>query len=234
MELYEGDYQVSQVIFPHPEEANEDGILAMGGDLSVEMLCAAYSQGVFPWPHEGYPLLWFCPWERGILEFKDLHIARSLKKYAQKQKQWRFTINQNFSTVIQECAKVPRPGQDGTWINEEMILSYEKFHQAGFAHSLEVWEDNAIVGGVYGVLVQNVFSAESMFFKKTNASKWALWQLINYLQNLGLTWIDVQMLTPISKSFGAKLISQKEFLIKLHESQKRGLTHGISISPSSR
>jgi leucyl/phenylalanyl-tRNA--protein transferase len=214
-------------IFPPPEQANEDGILAMGGELSVELLYTAYSQGVFPWPHEGCPLLWFCPWERGVLEFKNFHVPRSLRKFIKNQN-WRYTWDQDFLSVIKECAKVERPGQRGTWINEEMINAYKKFHEAGFAHSLEVWDGNDLIGGIYGVFVKNVFSAESMFYKKSNASKWALWQLVNHLQKLGLEWIDVQMVTPITESFGALLISQKDFLFKLHENHKGGAINGIS------
>lgn len=206
-------------LFPPPSRANEEGILAIGGDLSVEMLLEAYSNGIFPWPHEGYPILWFCPWERGILEFKNLHIPRSLQKYVNKQN-WSYTWDQNFTSVINNCAQTPRPGQSGTWINDDMIESYEKFHAAGYAHSLEVWDGKDLIGGIYGVLVKNVFSAESMFYKKSNASKYALWQLVNHLQSLGLTWIDVQMVTPITESFGAELISQKDFLLKLKQSQK--------------
>lgn len=206
-------------VFPHPSHASKEGIVAIGGDLSVETLLEAYSQGIFPWPHEGYPTLWFCPWERGILEFQNLHIPRSLQKYVNKQN-WLYTWNQNFAKVIHNCAKTPRPNQSGTWIDDEIIASYEKFHAAGYAHSLEVWENETLIGGIYGVLVKNIFSAESMFYKKTNASKYALWQLVNHLQTLGLTWIDVQMVTPITESFGAQLISQKDFLIKLKQSQK--------------
>lgn len=206
-------------LFPHPSRANEEGVLAIGGDLSVATLLEAYSHGIFPWPHEDYPLLWFCPWERGILEFQNLHIPRSLKKYTTKQN-WSCTWDQDFSNVIRACANTPRPGQGGTWINEDMIASYEKFHTAGYAHSLEVWEQGKLIGGIYGVLVKNIFSAESMFYKKSNASKWALWQLVNHLQTLGLTWIDVQMVTPITESFGARLISQQDFLMKLQKSQK--------------
>lgn len=208
------------ILFPPPSSATEEGIVALGGDLSVETLLSAYSQGVFPWPHEGYPLLWFCPWERGILEFKDFHISRSLKKFISKQSNWRWTWNLSFTKVINACAKTPRPGQSGTWINQEMIIAYEHFHLAGYAKSLEVWENDQLIGGIYGVLVKNIFSAESMFFHKPNASKWALWQLVNHLQSMGLEWMDVQMITPITESFGAKLIAQEEFLMKLKESQR--------------
>jgi len=208
------------ILFPPPSSATDEGIVALGGDLSVETLLSAYSQGIFPWPHEEYPLLWFCPWERGILEFKDLHISRSLKKFISKQTNWSWTWNQSFTKVINACATTPRPGQAGTWINQEMVAAYERFHIAGYAKSLEVWENDQLIAGIYGVLVKNIFSAESMFFHKPNASKWALWQLVKYLQSIGLEWMDVQMVTPITESFGAKLISQETFLQKLKRSQK--------------
>jgi leucyl/phenylalanyl-tRNA--protein transferase len=207
-------------LFPPVTEASEEGIVAVGGSLSVDRLRAAYSQGIFPWPHEGYPMLWFCPWERGILEFTDLHIPRSLRKFS-KRVNWHFTIDQKFEAVITACARAPRPGQSGTWINSEVLAAYGRFHRAGYAHSLEVWDQTELIGGIYGVFVDNVFSAESMFFCRPNASKWAFWKLIEFLQNLGLQWIDLQMVTPVSESFGAKLIGQAGFLRMLRESQSK-------------
>ncbi|MEY4616669.1 MAG: leucyl/phenylalanyl-tRNA--protein transferase [Pseudomonadota bacterium] len=206
--------------FPDPRMASDEGIVAIGGDLSVKTLLAAYSEGIFPWPHEGYPLLWFCPWERGVLEFKNLHISKSLQKL-DKKTNWTWTVDRAFDEVIGACAEVPRPGQSGTWITEDVLSSYRKFHLAGYAHSLEVWEKGDLVGGIYGVFVKNVFSAESMFFKKSNASKWALWKLVNFLQTRGLEWIDVQMVTTVCEHFGARLISQQEFLEKVRKSQAK-------------
>lgn len=203
--------------FPDPQEASPDGIIAMGGDLSVDLLVSAYSQGIFPWPHEGYPLLWFCPWERGVLDFEDLHVSRSLEKLDKKITQthrWQWTIDRAFAKVITACAQVPRAGSTGTWITEEMLRAYENLHRAGFAHSLEVWEQGELVGGIYGVFVKNVFSAESMFFYRPNASKWAFLKLVTFLQQKGLQWMDVQMLTNVCQSFGAKLISQDDFFTK--------------------
>jgi leucyl/phenylalanyl-tRNA--protein transferase len=208
------------VRFPEPQSASEEGIVAIGGDLQVETLLAAYSQGIFPWPHEGYPLLWFCPWERGVLEFKNLHVPRSLQKL-DKKTPWTWTTDQAFDEVIKACAEVPREGQSGTWITDEVLLAYRNFHRAGFAHSLEVWEGAQLVGGIYGVFVKNVFSAESMFFHQSNASKWALWKLVTFLQKKGLEWMDVQMVTNVCERFGAHLISQKEFLAKLRKSQQK-------------
>lgn len=206
--------------FPSPESASEDGVVATGGDLSIPFLVSAYAQGIFPWPHEGYPLLWFSPWQRGVLEFKNLHVSRSLQKWARQNPELRVTIDQDFAEVIKYCANSPRPGQNGTWITKEVIEAYCVFHQAGYAHSLEVRREGRLIGGIYGVFVKNVFSAESMFFLEPNASKWALWQLVIFLQKLGLDWMDVQMVTNVSESFGAKIISQKEFLLKLRKNQE--------------
>jgi leucyl/phenylalanyl-tRNA--protein transferase len=188
--------------------------------MDVDLLVSAYSQGIFPWPHDGYPLLWFCPWERGVLKFEDLHVSRSLAK-ASRRVSWQATTDKAFEEVIRACSNVPRPGQNGTWITDDVRAAYEKLHRAGYAHSFEVWEGEELVGGIYGVYVKNVFSAESMFFRRSNASKWALWQLVIFLQNHGLEWIDVQMVTNVSESFGAKLIAQKDFFDLLRKSQQR-------------
>lgn len=217
--------------FPDPSTASEEGIVGVGGSLSVINLYNAYSNGIFPWPHEGYPLLWFSPWERGVLDFNELHISRSLKKWDQKvrkQNLWTYTVNQAFSEVIRACSDVPRPHQSGTWITSEMISAYEEFHKSGHVLSLEVWEaplgsskneeELILIGGIYGVYVNNVFSAESMFYRRSNASKWAFWQLVKYLQSQGLRWMDVQMVTEVTESFGAKLIPQEDFLKRLKSS----------------
>lgn len=214
------------VKFPDPETATEEGIVAVGGEkqLSVALLVSAYAQGIFPWPHESMPLLWFCPWARGILDFSELHISKSLAKFEKKiakQNLWTYTFDKAFGDVMHCCADVPRPGQNGTWITSELLEAYLKLHRAGFAHSCEVWEGDELVGGIYGVFVKNVFSAESMFFRRSNASKMALWKLITFLQTKGLTWIDVQMVTDVCGHFGARLIPQKDFLLRLQESQAK-------------
>jgi leucyl/phenylalanyl-tRNA--protein transferase len=209
-----------KIDFPDPRLASEEGIVAIGNKMSVENLIEAYSKGIFPWPHQGYPLLWFCPHQRGILEFENFHIPRSLKKVIRKSP-WLVTWNKAFLSVIQNCAASPRVGQSGTWISDELIQAYLAFHKAGFACSLEVWEGDELVGGIYGVFVKNIFSAESMFFKKTNASKFALCKLVEKLKSAGLSWMDVQMLTSITETFGAEYISQKKFLQKLKKEQEK-------------
>lgn len=209
-----------KIEFPDPKFATEDGIVAVGGKMSIDNLVEAYSQGIFPWPQKGYPLLWFCPHERGIINFEKFHVSKSLKKVVKKNK-WIVTWDKAFLGVIQNCADSLRPGQPGTWITEELIRAYLAFHKAGYAHSLEVWEDEDLVGGIYGVFVKNIFSAESMFYKKTNASKFALCKLVEKLKLAGLTWMDIQMLTSITEMFGGEYISQNDFLCKLKKEQEK-------------
>lgn len=214
-------------LFPDPQNATPEGVLGYSYTLSSAMLYAAYSTGIFPWPScddphrpsvEDIPILWFCPWERGILNFADLHISKSLQKFIKKNP-YRVTLNENFSEVILACSKAPREGQGGTWITKPLIETYKQFHQLGFAHSIEVWESEKLVGGLYGVFVKNVFSGESMFHLRDNASKIALIFLIRKLQELGLEWMDIQMVTPVTKSFGGKLVTQSEYLQMLKLAQ---------------
>jgi leucyl/phenylalanyl-tRNA--protein transferase len=194
----------------------------VGGDLEPETLIHAYSRGVFPWPHEGYPLLWFCPVERAILQFDQLHIGRSLER-AKKQTTLRFTVDQAFVDVITACGETERPGQDGTWITPDMKAAYIRLHQLGHAHSVEAWRGALLVAGVYGVDAGGPFSAESMFHRETNASKLTLLYLIEHLQKGGLDWMDVQVMTPHIERLGARLIGRGEFLKRLKQTQSRGL-----------
>ena len=196
--------------FPKKLKPNEDGIVAIGGSMAPDILLEAYSRGIFPWPHEGHPLLWFYPFERGVLFFNKLHISKSLQKFLKKCP-WTITWDKDFAAVIKNCAQVPRPNQAGTWINEDLIQSYIKFHRLGYAHSIEVWENDQLIGGVYGVFVKNVFSAESMFYLKSNASKVAVYYLIEKLKSFGVEWMDVQMVTNITEQLGAEYISHKEY-----------------------
>lgn len=189
----------------------------VGGELSVANLYAAYRKGIFPWPQEGYPMLWFSPEERGVIDFNEFHIPRSLEKFLKKNPQIEFSINHEFLDVIRACQKQTRPGQAGTWINEQIVNAYNNFHKAGYAHSLEVWDGDELVGGIYGVLVEGVFSAESMFYKKPNASKLALWALVDHLKDQGHQWMDVQMITPVVEAMGGKYISRDDFLARLNQ-----------------
>ncbi len=153
-------------IFPDPSLDFEEGLVAVSKDINPEMLFESYSFGVFPWPHEGYDNLWFCPERRGVLDFKEIHIPRSLNKFL-KTNSFKVTCNSEFDSVIEECAKAKRKEQSGTWITDDILNAYKDFHTQGYAHSVECWDNNNLVGGMYGVFVNGYFSGESMFFKKT-------------------------------------------------------------------
>jgi len=210
------------VAFPDPSSASADGIVAVGGDLHPDTLLLAYRQGIFPWPVEGLPLLWFCPAERAILEFDRLHIPRSLAR-ARRQTSLRFTIDAAFPAVIRACAQTPRPEQEGTWITLQIIAAYSLLHRLGVAHSVEAWNGQQLVGGIYGVAVDGAFAAESMFYRQPNASKLALLHLIEHLRSRGLDWLDTQMLTPHIVRLGARTISRAAFLDKLERTRARGI-----------
>ena len=204
--------------FPDPHHTTAEGIVCVGGDLSISTLLEAYSKGIFPWPQKGYPILWYCPPERGILEFSDFHISKSLKK-AIRQSQFSFTFDKAFEEVISKCSLAPRPDQTGTWILPEMVEAYVLFQKLGFVHSLECWQGEQLVGGLYGVWVGGVFMGESMFYKVDNASKACLVALVEFLQEQGHKWMDIQMVTPLLEQMGGKYISRDLFLRRLKEAQ---------------
>ncbi|MEO5968599.1 MAG: leucyl/phenylalanyl-tRNA--protein transferase [Bdellovibrionia bacterium] len=208
--------------FPNPRLASPEGIVALGGDLEPESLVLAYRQGIFPWPIQGLALAWFCPPERAILEWDRLHRPRSLARFERK-KPFQFSLDQNFDKVIFKCSKVPRPGQEGTWITKRMLAAYKAFHQLGHAHSVEVWKEDVLVGGLYGVDAGGVFAGESMFYAEPNASKLAILFLMDYLHSRGSNWMDIQMMTPHMEALGARLISRNEYLEKLAQDQARSL-----------
>jgi leucyl/phenylalanyl-tRNA--protein transferase len=208
--------------FPDPRRAGPDGIVAVGGDLHVDSLRLAYREGIFPWPVDGLPLLWFCPPERAILPFARLHIPRSLAR-ARRRSGLTFTMDRAFDRVIEGCREARRPGQSGTWITPAMRRAYGAFHRAGHAHSVEAWEEGELVGGMYGVDVGGVFSGESMFYVRPYASKLALLHMIEHLQARGLDWMDIQMLTPATESLGGQYVPRDEFLALLKATQARGL-----------
>ena len=213
---------MSLIQFPDPREAAYEGIVMLGGELNVPNLLNAYRQGIFPWPVDGWPLTWFCPEERAILDFKDLHVPRSLRR-EQRRAPFRFTLDHNFRAVITCCARVRRTGETGTWITAQMLRAYCALHAAGHAHSVEAWAGDELVGGLYGVDAGGAFAGESMFHLRPNASKLALLFLIEHLQARGLDWLDVQVMTPHMTALGAKEIDRDEFLAKLAATQKRGL-----------
>lgn len=208
--------------FPDPEQASPEGIVAVGGDLAPETLLAAYRAGIFPWPVDGLPLLWFSPPERGILEFEALHVPRSLAR-ARRRSQLRFTIDCAFGRVIRGCARTPRPGQSGTWITPAIEAAYVRLHRLGIAHSVEAWHGDDLVGGIYGVDVDGAFAAESMFYREPDASKLALLHLVGHLRGRGLDWMDIQILTPHLARLGARAVPRAEFLQRLRATRRRGL-----------
>lgn len=208
--------------FPDPETATPEGIVAVGGDLETDTLRSAYAQGIFPWPVDGLPLLWFCPPQRAVLEFHRLHVPRSLRR-ERRRSMLQFTIDAAFADVIAACARTPRPGQTGTWITEEMRVAYIRLHREGRAHSVEAWEGERLVGGIYGVDAGGAFAAESMFYRRPYASKLALLHLIEHLQGRGLEWLDVQVLTPHMAQLGAANVPRREFLRRLQWALVRGL-----------
>lgn len=196
--------------------------MAIGGNLQPENVMEAYRRGIFPWPIEGLPLVWFSPRERAVLEFADLHIPRSLGR-ERRRAGLRFTIDANFSAVIRACASTQRAGETGTWITPGIIRAYSELHRRGFVHSVEAWEGDALVGGLYGVEADGAFAGESMFYLRPNASKLALLFLIEHLNSRGLDWLDIQMLTPHMELLGAKLITRDRFLEKLAHTRSRRL-----------
>ncbi len=209
-------------IFPPVDQASEEGIVAIGGDLTVETLYDAYTHGIFPWPiSTEYPLAWFSPDPRGILEYKDLHISKSLQKLIKKNI-YVVKMNHDFSKTINCCAtSANRKNQKGTWITSAIIDSYIKMHQAGFAYSVEVYDQqNEMVGGIYGVCIGKYISGESMFYLKANGSKLALFYLMNFLHEKNINWIDTQMVSPVVKSMGGKEIHRDLFLQMLKKQLK--------------
>ncbi len=208
--------------FPDPRSATRDGLVAVGGDLHPDTLRLAYRQGIFPWPAPGLPLLWFSPPERGILDFGDLHVPRSLER-ACRRSALRLTVDADFAGVIRGCAGAPRPGQAGTWITAEIVEAYERLHRLGIAHSVEAWDGSRLVGGIYGVEVDGAFAAESMFYRSANASKLALLHLVAHLGSRGLDWLDIQVLTPHMERLGARAVARESFLARLAATRARGL-----------
>lgn len=204
------------VAFPPIESADEHGLLALGGDLAPESLLLAYKSAIFPWPiNESYPLAWFSPDPRGIIEVKDLHLPRSLLK-SLKRHQYRVSFNRAFEVVILNCQRVARKNQDSTWITDELLEAYIEFHRQGFAYSCEVWDqDDELAGGLYGVTINEFNSGESMFHRSANASKLALLATLKNLERNGIGWLDTQMITPVVSHLGGREISRQEFKARL-------------------
>lgn len=202
--------------FPNPEDANEDGIVAWGGDLHPSRIMHAYREGIFPWYSEQDPILWWSPDPRLILEFDDFRCSKSLQK---SMKKFTYKFDNNFEAVLHHCASTPRRGQNGTWLNQEMKEAYMELFDMGIAHSVESYFDGELVGGLYGIVVGSIFCGESMFAHKSDASKATLAHLVKHLASLEYTCIDCQVPTKHLKSLGAKEISRKEYLKILHHSR---------------
>lgn len=198
--------------FPDPEHAlaDPDGLLAFGGDLSADRLVAAYSRGIFPWYSEGDPLLWWSPDPRCLFATDAVHVSHSLAKSLRKSR-WRWSTDRAYEDVMRACA-APRAGQDGTWITADMLIAYARLHRLGHAHSLEIWDGGELVGGLYGVCSGRMFSAESMFSRRPNASKAALVALAHVLRARAFPWIDAQVPNPHLLRMGARLVPRRQFL----------------------
>jgi leucyl/phenylalanyl-tRNA--protein transferase len=207
--------------FPHPSLTSENGILAVGGDLSAERLILAYQYGIFPWFNEGDPILWWSPDPRFVLFPEELKVSRSMRPYF-NQKKFGCTIDRDFGAVIRHCQQNRRGRQAGmgTWITEEMLEAYIRLHELGFAHSVEVWKGDELVGGLYGLAFGKCFFGESMFTKVSNASKFGFINLVRYLEERGFWLIDCQQETRHLASLGARSISREKFLSILEKNRE--------------
>ena len=204
-------------IFPDPSSADEDGIVALSRHLNCAMLADAYRHGIFPWPlGEDVPYIpWASPAERGILFCDQLHIPGSLKREMKKMK-FTFKVDCAFEEVVKNCAAMERPDQEDTWITAEMIRVYTEFHQLGYAHSFETYDENGLLaGGLYGISVGRIFCGESMFYRISGASKFAFVKMVEFLKSHGVVLIDTQMVTNATASFGARLIPRDDYLALL-------------------
>ena len=214
-----------RLVFP-PVRYAEDGLLAVGSDLSPERLVLAYSQGIFPWYSEGQPILWHSPDPRFVLAAQDLRVSRSLRKTIRKGS-YRITLDTAFARVIESCARAERPGQRGTWITEEMRRAYLELHRRGLAHSVEAWEQGTLVGGLYGVSLGAAYFGESMFACAPDASKVAFVALVEQLLRWGITLIDCQVETEHLARFGATDWPRKAYQAAL----RKALRHKTRVGP---
>nr|WP_196779664.1 leucyl/phenylalanyl-tRNA--protein transferase [Malaciobacter halophilus] len=203
--------------FPNPRLACNEGILAYGGDLSAKRLISAYANGIFPWYNEDEPILWWSPNPRLVMELDEFKVSKSLAKTIKKEK-FEVKFDENFTQVMIECKNIFRPTQDGTWLQDELIQAYTHLHEIGYAHSFESYYEGELVGGGYGLVIGDMFCGESMFAKKSDASKVALYHLVQRLKQKGFSLLDCQTPTEHLQSLGAKCISRDEFLDKLAKS----------------
>ncbi|NOQ31571.1 MAG: leucyl/phenylalanyl-tRNA--protein transferase [Helicobacteraceae bacterium] len=202
----------SDLSFPDPAKAIKEGVVAIGGDLSIERLLLAYKSGIFPWYSEEEPLIWWSPDPRFILELDEFKLRKSLRK---KLSSFEVKYNTAFEDVIEECSKIDRPGQKGKWLHEEMVKAYKELHTLGYAVSVESYQNKELVGGLYGIIIGRVFCGESMFSKVSDASKVAFNFLVEKLKKENFDFIDAQVYTDHLNSLGAKEISRDEFLKRI-------------------
>lgn len=210
-----------ELVFPDPASADENGIVAYGGDLSPSRLLLAYRSGIFPWYSKGDPILWWSPDPRLILNLDDFKVRRSLRK---RLKMFEIRFDTAFGDVVRHCAQTPRPGQEGTWIVPEMMEAYGVLHAMGHAHSVEAWQEGRLVGGLYGVAVGGVFCGESMFAHVSDASKAALAALVAHLRAWGFDFIDCQVPTDHLKGLGAIEVARDYFLQRLDDARERSVS----------
>ncbi|MBS1733440.1 MAG: leucyl/phenylalanyl-tRNA--protein transferase [Bacteroidetes bacterium] len=204
------------IVFPPVEEADEDGFLAIGGDLSTERLLEAYRNGIFPWYNEDEPICWWSPDPRCVLFPQKLHVSKSMNQLIRKG-QFRFSMDTCFTEVMENCRSMARKGEQGSWIQDELIAAYTKLHELGYAHSGETWYDGKLVGGMYGVQLGKIFFGESMFSFMSNASKFALTGFVKELVKQDVQLIDCQMKTDHLLSLGAEMIPRSEFIAILRQ-----------------
>jgi leucyl/phenylalanyl-tRNA---protein transferase len=216
---------VEDMVFPPPDYADPSGLLAVGGDLSSERLLEAYRVGIFPWYSDDQPILWWSPDPRFMLELDEFKISRSLQKTLRRNI-FQVTFDRVFEEVIAACSVVPREGQRGTWITQEMRDAYLELHGLGYAHSVESWFGGKLVGGLYGVSLGKAFFGESMFHHKTDASKVALATLVEKLKSWGFHFIDSQMTTEHMMSLGAKEVPRRIFLKRLQSALRHSTRRG--------
>jgi leucyl/phenylalanyl-tRNA--protein transferase len=214
-------YQIpdEQIIFPHPSKANSDGLLGIGGKLEPERILLAYQNGIFPWYSFDEPVMWWCLTPRLILFPEKIHLSKSMNRYIQ-QNNFHFSFDTHFESVMLQCKTINRKDQNGSWIHEDVLNAFIKLHQMGIAHSIEIWEENELIGGTYGLAIGKMFCGESMFSKKSNASKFALIQLSRFLISQNFDFIDCQQDTPHLRSMGAELISKKIFFEMLEKNKE--------------
>lgn len=202
-------------LFPPVKQASTEGVLAIGGSLDESTLTEAYANGIFPWPvDENYPLTWFAPNPRGVILKEDIHFPKSFLKFIKKSP-FSVKINKDFEKVITECAKAKRKDESGTWIIDPIIKGYTELFKANKAYCVSVYNNEELVGGLYGVCLGQLLSGESMFFKESNASKQALYTLLNIVIQKNIPFIDTQMVTSTIELFGGKNISRDDFMLKL-------------------